>query len=268
MRDNLPRFYHAGQRDSEQKLQGGKMPDILILALIIFVLTWILYAAIVKKQIIFDFQKGLKYKKGRLTKQLEPGMHRYISRKCFIQVFDVRPKLLTITGQEILSSDGVALRISVVAQCQLVDLIKAVSLATPHEEMLHVFIQLALRDVVSSLSVENLLAKKGEIDVKVLEKTITQAESLGLKLSFVKVKDISFPGELKTAFSQVARARQEALATLEKARGEQAALRALANSANAIKKNPSLLYLRMLQSTGNTLVMNVGAEGVVPVKKK
>ena len=103
MRDNLPRFYHAGQRDSEQKLQGGKMPDILILALIIFVLTWILYAAIVKKQIIFDFQKGLKYKKGRLTKQLEPGMHRYISRKCFIQVFDVRPKLLTITGQEILS---------------------------------------------------------------------------------------------------------------------------------------------------------------------
>ena len=77
------------------------------------------------------------------------------------------------------------------------------------------------------------------------------------------------PGELKKIFTQVAHARQEGLAALEKARGETAALRHLANAAQMIERNPSLMQLRVLQAfgqnSGNTLVLGVPpAAGVIP----
>lgn len=51
-------------------------------------------------------------------------------------------------------------------------------------------------------------------------------------------------------------------AALERACGETAALRSLANAARMLEENPSLLQLRALQtmesSRGNTLVLGVG----------
>ncbi|MBU0468611.1 MAG: hypothetical protein KKD07_07885 [Candidatus Omnitrophica bacterium] len=78
-----------------------------------------------------------------------------------------------------------------------------------------------------------------------------------------------FPGELKKIFSQVAKARQEGLALLEKARGETAALRNLSNSANMLKNNPALMQLRMLHSSGNTFVVGMPSENMpLPVKSE
>ena len=59
-----------------------------------------------------------------------------------------------------------------------------------------------------------------------------------------------FPGELKRIFAQEVKARKEAMAVLEKTRGETAAVRNLANAAKLVQDNPGLLQLRMLQSQG------------------
>ena len=61
------------------------------------------------------------------------------------------------------------------------------------------------------------------------------------------MRDLTFPGELKKIFTQVVKARQEGLAALEKARGETAALRNLANAAQMVERNPALIQLRLLQ---------------------
>ncbi len=70
-----------------------------------------------------------------------------------------------------------------------------------------------------------------------------------------------FPGALKQTFAQVVLARKEGQAALERARGETAALRTLANAAKMMEDNPALLQLRLLHalagSTGNTLVLGV-----------
>jgi hypothetical protein len=97
------------------------------------------------------------------------------------------------------------------------------------------------------------------------------AKEMGLRLIRVDVRDIMFPGPLKEIFAQVARARQEGLAALERARGEMAALRHLANAAKLMEKNPELMQLRLIQciggSTGNTVVLgDPGARAVLPVK--
>ncbi|MFL5758009.1 MAG: slipin family protein, partial [Chloroflexota bacterium] len=69
------------------------------------------------------------------------------------------------------------------------------------------------------------------------------------------------PGELKRAYASVLAARKEGEAALERARGETAALRNLANAGRLVETNPGLLQLRMLQelgaSSGNTIVMGL-----------
>ena len=77
----------------------------------------------------------------------------------------------------------------------------------------------------------------------------------------VEVRDVMLPGELRKAFSEVLKAKQEGQAALERARGESAALRNLANAARLIEGQPALATLRFLQTleasnAGQAFVMN------------
>jgi len=93
-----------------------------------------------------------------------------------------------------------------------------------------------------------------------------------LELTSANVKDIMFAGDFKKIFGQIVKAQKEGQAALEKARGETAALRSLANAAKMLEANPMLLQLRALQTmsenTGSTLIMNVGQElQTLPLQK-
>lgn len=88
-----------------------------------------------------------------------------------------------------------------------------------------------------------------------------QAEALGIQVHTAEVRDLMLPGELRKAFSEALKARQEAQATLERARGESAALRNLANAARLLETQPALATLRFLQmlegsNTAKTFVLN------------
>ena len=63
------------------------------------------------------------------------------------------------------------------------------------------------------------------------------------------------------AFAQTITAQKEALANLERARGETASLRSLANAARLMQDHPGLLQLRAVQaiesSKGNTITLGL-----------
>jgi regulator of protease activity HflC (stomatin/prohibitin superfamily) len=109
------------------------------------------------------------------------------------------------------------------------------------------------------MTIDDLLQHRTGVGPAVLERSAEPAKAVGVELVAVDVKDLMFPGPLKRTFAQVVEARQQGLAALEKARGETAALRNLANAARMVESNPSLLQLRLLQqletSSGNTLVL-------------
>jgi hypothetical protein len=87
---------------------------------------------------------------------------------------------------------------------------------------------------------------------KLTELTSVKATEYGLKLISADIKDIVFPGEMKKAFVQVVKAQKEGQAALERARGETAALRWLANASRMMDDNPNLLQLRALQAFADT----------------
>ena len=69
----------------------------------------------------------------------------------------------------------------------------------------------------------------------------------GAEASEIIVTALILPPEIRKMLSEVERARLEGQAALERARAEQAAMRALANAARLLDNNPNLARLRMLQ---------------------
>ena len=97
-----------------------------------------------------------------------------------------------------------------------------------------------------------------------------EAVKVGINVTAVEVKDVTLPNDLKRAFAEVLKAKQEGQAALERARGESAALRNLANGARVLEGNPALQNLRLMQSltaahhAGNTFVLGMPG-GFVPL---
>ncbi len=131
--------------------------------------------------------------------------------------------------------------------------------------------QLALRTVVGGVAVEALLNQRLEIGAQLLARVQPEAAKIGINVHAVEVKDVMFPADLKRAFAEVLKAKQEGQAALERARGESASLRNLANAARVLEGNPALMNLRLMQSltaaqnAGNTLVVGMPG-GFVPLK--
>jgi regulator of protease activity HflC (stomatin/prohibitin superfamily) len=112
---------------------------------------------------------------------------------------------------------------------------------------------------VASVTLEALLGQRVSLGPQLVELITPRAETLGVKIHSAEVRDVMLPSDLRKAFGETLKARQEGLASLERARGESAALRNLANAARLLESQPALTTLRFLQTLEGkpqTLVMN------------
>jgi hypothetical protein len=136
---------------------------------------------------------------------------------------------------------------------------------------LYLALQVTLRQIIESQKIETLIETRAGIGAKLFESATPKVSAYGIKLVSADVKDIMLVGEMRTAFAQLLKAQKEGQAKLERARGETAALRNLANAAKMIEDNPNLLQLRALQalaeSSGNTLVLGVSNQEVALRKR-
>ena len=233
----------------------------LIPGIVLIVLLAIFFKFAIRRITILEYERGLMYVKGKFSRLLQPGQYWYSPLFVIIQKLDCRPRFTWITGQEVLSADSVTLKVSLAANYQIIDPVAATHKAQNFQDALYLELQLALREIMGAADIDAILKNRNELSGKLLEIVAPKAQDIGLKLISVNLKDIMFPGKLKEVFAQVVSARQEGLAMLEKARGEMAALRNLANAAKMIESNPALLQLRLVQtlsqSSGNTLMMGM-----------
>jgi regulator of protease activity HflC (stomatin/prohibitin superfamily) len=197
---------------------------------------------------IHETQAGLLYRKGRFERVLAPGRHRLIGRQITVVRIDMRRRLLTVGSQEVLTSDSVQLRLTVLVAFRVSDPARAMHEFESYEHELHVATQLALRAAIGERSVEELLEHRLDVGERLAELVAATAPDLGLQIESVQLRDVMLPGTLKSAFAEVLQARAEGRATLERARGESAALRSLANAARVMDSTPGLMNLRLLQT--------------------
>ena len=213
---------------------------------------------------VFEYEAGLRYSRGRFSGLLTSGQYWYFPGITMITKVDLRPRSVSIPGQEVLSSDGVGLKISLAAQFQVIDPGKAINKIQDYQAALYQKLQISLRGIAGSRTVDELLEQRNQIGSTVKETVDAKCHDLGVQLQSVSIKDLMFPGPLKSIFTQVVKAKKEGLASLEKARGETAALRNLANAAQMIKGNPELFQLRALQAaSSSSIVIGVPSYGGV-----
>lgn len=217
--------------------------------------------------VVQEFERAVLHRPGAAAVVFGPGRHRYRRRSSELALVDMRPALLKVAGQEVLTGDGVGVRASVVVSYAVTDPLRWVLAGETQRaglEWLYLAAQLAVRDLVGGLSAEELLHTRASAGDTLARSVRQTAERVGAVVEAVDLRDLSFPGELRRMFAQVAVARQEAAASLERARGETATLRSLANAARVIEGNPALRELRSLlavERSGGTVVLTARGEG-------
>jgi regulator of protease activity HflC (stomatin/prohibitin superfamily) len=217
--------------------------------------------------VIQEFECGLLYRYGKFEVQLAAGRHVRRGLGYALATVDLRKQTFPVAGQEVLSADNVGLKISVAVTVQVADPLKAMHEVQDWRSHLYSAVQIALRALVAAQPVEALLSQRLEVGKQLLVAVQPEAAKFGIAVQAAEVKDVMFPGEVKKAFAEVLKAKQEGQAALERARGESDALRNLANAARLLESNPALQNLRLIQSlntAGNTVVMGVPA-GFVPL---
>jgi len=216
------------------------------------------------KMIVEAFEKGLRFRDGRFIGVLEPGRYRVarIFVKEEIRKVDLRLRTMILQGQEILTLDKVTIRVTMLAKMRVTDPVAALLKVDDYVAQLYGDVQLALREAVAARTLDDLIVEKAALGAKVLGALQLTAAAYGVELLEVGVKDLILPGDLKQQFVRVIEARKKAEASQIERREEVSATRSLANTAQLLEKNPTLLKLKILESLEK--IANSGAKIVLP----
>ncbi|HEX2046389.1 MAG TPA: SPFH domain-containing protein [Acidimicrobiales bacterium] len=211
-----------------------------------------------RREVVNQWERGLLFRNGVLVRTLGPGAYRHWGSGYMLRRVDVRPWILQLPTQEVPTADGVTVKVTVAGRVRVVDPVVYVTATQEPVPSLYLAVQVALRELVAQATVDDLVAGRAGAGGRLLE-GVRGVDELGVVVEQLELKDIVLPADLKRAQAQVLIARADGLAALERARGETAALRNLANAARLCAEQPALLQLRLLQQLaagpGHTVVI-------------
>lgn len=177
--------------------------------------------------IIKDTHRGLYYEDGVLVKVLGAGRYELpltkgglFARKPKTEVVlvDVRNRDLTLKNQEILTSDKVAVRVSILVQFAVVDPTAAIHAVASYEDRLYSDVQLAARRALAAMTLEEILTNRTRLSEEILRDVQGAAAGYGVKIDRADVKDLVFPGNLQEIMNRVLAAERMSQAQLVEAR--------------------------------------------------
>jgi regulator of protease activity HflC (stomatin/prohibitin superfamily) len=179
-----------------------------------------------KEVIIKDTHRGLWYEDGVLKQVLGAGRYRippervlfWRKPKVELVLVDVRERELTIKGQEILTADKVALRVSIIVQFRVTEPQAAMHAVENYEGRLYGDVQLAARRSLASTTLEEILTNRNRLSEDILRDVKGSAATFGVSIVRADVKDLVFPGNLQEIMNRVLAAERNSQAQLVEAR--------------------------------------------------
>ena len=220
----------------------GLLPVLGVAALVIASLA----GAAVK--VVQEYERGVIFRLGRLVGAKGPGLFFIIPFVDRMVKVDLRVVTLDIPSQEAITRDNVTVRVNAVCYFRVVDPEAAIVRV---ENFFNATLQIAqttMRSVLGQSELDELLAKREEINQRLQQIIDEQTEPWGIKVSVVEVKDVELPQEMKRAMARQAEAERDKRAKVIHAEGEFLAAQQLSEAANIISSAPSALQLRYLQT--------------------
>lgn len=217
--------------------------------------------------IVESSERVILTRDGQVEVVLDPGQHVYwkdVGKIAMTRVV-VQEQYLDIGGQEIMTADKVSLRLNLLVNYRVVDVVKAAVVVENYSQALYRTAQMILRAAVGTRPLDDLLADKHAIGGEIEASLKAHAAGLGLDVISAGVRDIILPGDMKHLLNQVTEAQKRAEADLIRRREETAAARSQANTARLYAQNPTLMRLRELETlekvmdgTESTFIMGSG----------
>ncbi len=201
---------------------------------------------------INEYERGVKFTKGKFTKLMEPGWKLVLPIFQSFKKVDIRVKAVDVPEQEAITRDNVSIKINAVLYYKVFDAGKAIIAVENFNYAVSQLAQTTMRNVVGSVSLDELLSERESISGKICEIVDKATDPWGIKVENVELKDVSLPEEMKRVIAKVAEAEREKMAVITKAKGEVEASENLAKAANVMSKADGALHLRTL-STLNDL---------------
>lgn len=222
-------------------------PVVALLLLIIFVLAN-------GVRILKEYERAVVFRLGRYSKEGAlyggngPGLIILIPFLDKMERVSLRTVTMDVPAQDIITRDNVSVKVNAVIYFRVVDAPKAI---LEVENFLYATSQISqttLRSVLGQSQLDDLLAKREEINAQLQLVIDQQTEPWGIKVTAVEVKNADLPQEMLRAIARQAEAERERRAKVIHAQGEFEAAQKLADAARIISTEPATLQLRYLQT--------------------
>ena len=247
----LPGRYGYWNSIVEYRIESYNMDDVTIPeSLSRKILNKVLMRPFVVCWKVSSYEKALLYIGGEYVSPLDPGTYYFWkSDNKIVEVkgVDLRSQQVEISGQEILTKDKAAIRVNFDVQYKVVDILKALVETKDATRQLYTLVQLALREYIGTMTLDEILSRKEEVAPFVLSKVSIRLEDLGLEMMSCGMRDIILPGDVKAIINQVLIAQKKAQANNIMRQEETAATRSLLNTAKLMEQNSMLYKLKELE---------------------
>jgi len=224
-------------------------------------------------RIVPEYQRLVVFRLGRLIGERGPGLVLLIPLVDRGVRVDLRERFFDVPPQTTITADNAHLSIDFLVYSRVVDAVPSVLNVVDHEGASRGIAITTLRAVVGSMLLDDVLAKREEINQQLREKLDEVTNRWGIKVTAVEIREIKPPAEIEQAMTRQMSAERERRATVTRATGEreatirvaegerQAAILRAEGAAQALlnvfeaarqidSKTMTLQYLDMLRTVG------------------
>lgn len=169
-------------------------------------------------------------------------------------------KTITVTNQEVLTADNVALRFSFLVTYKvangelflnnfdLANYMNSIYRMNEVETKIGNIAQLEIRNKITAINSEELNEKRKDILDFKTEEMITAAMTFGIEIVEAQLKDITFSKTIQDLFAKQLEAKIRSKTDMENARTAVASARTLKNVADLMKENDYIKFIKYMET--------------------
>jgi len=217
---------------------------------LVFVVLWGLADILVAMaiQLAAEWERAVIFRFGKFSTMKGPGLFLIVPLVDQVRVVDTRIRAINVAHQSVITKDNVSVAIDGVLFFQVVSPPDALIKVQNYLSTITQYAKTALRDVIGQMTLDQLMAEREQIERAIQEAVERDTKAWGLKVTGIRMEDVSLPEELMRMMSRQASAEREKRATITKAEGDKEAAVDLAAAARTMAESPGAMQLRTLQT--------------------
>ncbi len=217
------------------------LPLIAAIIVVLYVLSAI--------KILREYERGVIFRLGRLLPNAKgPGIILVFYPVDRMVRISLRQEALEVKPQDIITRDNVTLKVNAVIFLRVINPRQAVVEVSDYINQTSQFAQTTLRSVLGEAELDELLAHRDKINMRLQSILDTHTAPWGVKVVNVEVKQVDLPESMLRAMAKQAEAEREKRSKIIHAEGEYSAAQRLVDAARLLAEEPVSIQLRYLQT--------------------